>query len=66
MENNTAESYYKQYYNKNKEAWKEKYICQICGHKYSKPNKYNHLQSKKHMLGEQQRTIEKLRILANS
>ncbi len=49
MDNN-SNTYYKEYYQKNKQKWSEHKICEICGSNYCNNTKTNHYNSKKHKL----------------
>jgi uncharacterized protein with PIN domain len=42
--------YNSNFYQKHKEKYTEKYICEICNSSLSRTNKYNHLKSQKHLL----------------
>lgn len=37
------------YYSNNKEYWKQKMVCEICGHEYARSNTYHHNASNKHL-----------------
>jgi hypothetical protein len=50
--------YFKDYFDKNKDELSEKFICDICGGKYMKMSKANHIKTKKH---QNQLLINKLK-----
>jgi hypothetical protein len=42
--------YNSKFYQKHKEQYTEKYVCEICNSTLSRTNKYSHLKSIKHLL----------------
>jgi hypothetical protein len=40
--------YYKEYAEKNKDKLREDFICDVCGGKYKKANRTNHISTNKH------------------
>jgi hypothetical protein len=42
-------TYFKNYCLKNKEEFKKKIKCTLCGGEYTKPNKYRHEHTKRHL-----------------
>lgn len=60
------QEYFKKYYKENKDAWMEYHQCEICGGKYCRANRYNHLKTKKHMLAEQKKQINDLHRTINN
>lgn len=54
METNSKKKEYdkvfcKKYYAENKDYWKRKYECDICGGKYTVANKSKHMNTNKHL-----------------
>lgn len=50
MDKTHNNTYYKDYYQKNKEKWNEYKKCEICGGRYSNNTRTNHLNSNKHIM----------------
>lgn len=57
---NKKDAYNKIYYEKNKNEWYKKIICNVCGGTYCRASKSNHFKSKKHIYADKDKQINEL------
>lgn len=59
-------SYSKKYYIKNKDQWKLKKVCDVCGSKYSRNTQSRHFKTSKHLLAEKDLKIKEQNNIINN